>query len=113
MRGRMGAWERGGTEFCASAEPANRLPSLRCDCPARGDHVVKNLVAIRYCELTEDMLSWRATDRGPEASGRPRGMTFAGLRPRTAVERWETAVRILPSAVSFEASTTGKPDSQT
>ena len=34
MRGRMGAWERGGTEFCASVEPANRLPSLRCDCPA-------------------------------------------------------------------------------
>ena len=34
MRGRMGAWEHGGTEFCASAEPANRLPSLRCDCPA-------------------------------------------------------------------------------
>ena len=26
----MGAW---GTEFCASAEPASRLPSLRCDCP--------------------------------------------------------------------------------
>ena len=33
MRGRMGAWERGSTEFCASAEPASRLPSLRCDCP--------------------------------------------------------------------------------
>ena len=35
MRGRMGAWERGGTEFCASAEPASRLPSRRCD--TRGD----------------------------------------------------------------------------
>ena len=48
------------------------------------------------------------TDRGLKAFDRPREMTFAGLRPRTAVERRGTAVRIPPSAVSFEASTIGR-----
>jgi hypothetical protein len=63
MCGRMMAWERGGTEFWASAEPANGSPSLRCDCLASDGALLVFLSRLRVNEAPGQRIVLKDTGR--------------------------------------------------